>query len=511
MNIIPGADVVGFGFNILGEYDTSSLTTQLFIHQTNQASDYTYAGITYAVPDNLAVVPNTNEYGTTEVFQTAEQFQSYFSAKAGVSGSYGAFKGQFDAAYANTFNSNTSYWYCLSEASFNCWDIVLESTGLQWLSPGFSQDPSVDTLPSVFNEENKEDFFQVFRKFGTHYVTQVVCGGNLNYYEAVETSYSSNEQEISANAQMEYKALFLSASAQSSAEWNQLGESWANSRVVTIACTGGDASILNVLNPGFGDDYSNLYSTWSTSVNTNPAVMQFTLRPLSTLFSGDTADAVQQALVAYTNGAIIAQANANMTLGTGPNNSNFTTNATMICNGNIISPDPVTQPPTTPSGYPIGGLQVALLDSDTQEVQMCKLYYQDNNDFNNQPLIYTDMLADIQQYGQGNYICVVTAFAVNLMNYPTADFANWLYSCGAALSGWKEYIGFTGSPGMVSYTCIGKKGLMPGQADEDFSCTIDWYDDPWVVGDIDASSEVLLYDPMSMIAKQKEAQLQDKG
>ncbi len=508
MNIIPGADVVGFGFNILGEYDISSLTSQLFIHKTNDASEYTYAGITYAVPDNLAVVPNSNEYGTTEVFEGAEQFQNFFSAKAGVSGSYGAFKGQFDAAYANTFNSNTSYWYCLSEASFNCWDLVLEDSSIAWLSPNFSEDPSVENLPNVFNNDNKEEFFQVFRKFGTHYVSQVICGGNMNYYEAVERSYSSNEQEISANASMEYKALFTSAKATSEAEWNQLGQTWANSRVVTIACTGGDASILNILNPGFGDDYSNLYTNWSASVNTNPAVMQFTLRPLSALFSGQEADAVQQALIAYMNGAILVEANANFTPGTGQNGSNFTTGASMICNGNVINPDSVI-PPSTPQGWPVGALQVALLDSQTQEVQMCKIYYQDNNDFNNQPLIYTYMLKDIQQYGQGNYICVVSAFAVNLMNYPTADFANWLYTCGASLSGWKQYIGFTGSPGMVSYTCIGLKGLMPGKATESFAMTTDWMDSPWLVGSINASSEILLYDPMVIAQEQKE--LQDKG
>lgn len=510
MNIIPGADVVGFGFNILGEYDISSLTSQLFIHKTDQASTYTYAGITYAVPDNLAVVPNSNEYGTTEVFEGAQQFQQFFSAKAGVSASYGAFKGQFNAAYANTFNSNSSYWYCMSEASFNCWDLVLENSSPSWISPNFSEDPSVDTLPSVFNQQNKEQFFQVFRKFGTHYVSQVICGGNLNYYEAVEKSYSSNEQEISANVSLEYKALFTSAKAESEAEWNQLGQNWANSRVVTIACTGGDASILNVLNPGFGDDYSSLYTNWSGSVNTNPAVMQFTLRPLSALFSGDTADAVQQALIAYMNGAVLVEANANFTPGTGQNGSNFTTSAAMICNGNIINPDPVI-PPSTPQGWPVGALQVALLDRQTQEVQMCKIYYQDNNDFNNQPLIYTYMLQDIEQYGQGNYICVVSAFAVNLMNYPTAPFANWLASCGGALSGWKEYIGFTGSPGMVSYTCIGMKGLMPGKASESFSCTTDWYDSPWLVGSINAETEILLYDPMVMGKQAQEKVLQDKG
>lgn len=500
MSEIPGAGVLGYGFNILGEYDISSVTRQIFEHRDLDSQSYTYqpTGLTYQVPDNTTVIPNTTTTGASQVFSTRQQVQTYFAAKAGAKGSYGAFSGEFNAAYSQTFNTDVSYSYGLYEADFTGWNLALADQSSNWLSPGFIGDPDIETLPDTFTAQNQEQFFTVFRKFGTHFVSQVTVGGAMNYFVAVMKSYQKSEAEIQANIALEFKAVFYSASAESSAEWKQLGESWAESRVVRVDAVGGDTSPLNALDPEYGDCDKGIFDTWSSAVMQNPAVVGFTLRPLNVLFSGPKATAVQQALSAYTNGAIIASGTSDYTPGHAPGGGNFTTGSSIIVSGTIIEPNPPVQKPA-PYKWPnydiytpVGGYQIALLDRTSLEPIMSHVYYQDPSSESAEQHLYDDIMRDIDAVTATDYIAVVAGFAVDLMNYPSQAFSTWLASVGAEMSGWKDYLGFTGSPGQASYVCIGRKGLMPGGAVESFAAATDWADDP-SASTTDASGLVLIY------------------
>ena len=144
MQQIPGADALGFGFNILGDYDVSSVTSQIFAHQNQNAKQWTYpgSGITYDVPDNTSIFEDTSSSGASLVFDTREQFQSYFSNKSGASLSYGAFSGQFNMAYAQTINTDVSYYYTMYDSDFTAWQLVLTSQSSTWLSPTSSTTPT---------------------------------------------------------------------------------------------------------------------------------------------------------------------------------------------------------------------------------------------------------------------------------------------------------------------------------------------------------------------------------
>jgi hypothetical protein len=486
MSQIPGADVLGFGFNILGEYDVNSVTSQIFTHQNMDARQWTYqgSGITYQVPDNTSVFEDTSSTGASLVFDTREQFQSYFSTKSSASLSYGAFSGQFNMAYAQTVNTDVSYYYTLYDAEFTAWQLVLSNQSSSWLSPDFVNDPDVASLPSTFTPENQEQFFQVFRKYGTHYVSAVTVGGSLDYYLAVERSFSSNEQTIDYNVALEYKAVFTSAKAESQAQWQQLGQNWASSRSVRVDATGGDNSMLNVLNPTYGYSDVNVFQSWLNALMNNPTVMDFTLRPLNLLFTGAKANAVAQALEVYTNGAILAMANSDYTPGAGPDGCNFTTASTIVVNGMLTVPQPpVTPPPPAVFGpdaiAPVGGYQLALLDPSTYAPIMSHIYYQIYPPGKKQadPSIYGAMLADINTVTARGYVAVLSGFAIDLANPPTTAFAQWLSTVGAMLAGWKQFTGWTSSSYQASYVCIGKQGFTPGRALEAFATAAPQY--PW--------------------------------
>ncbi|MCR6642455.1 MAG: MACPF domain-containing protein [Sporocytophaga sp.] len=499
MNTIPGAEILGFGFNIMGEYNESSITFQLFTHKKQDATEYTYppTGVTYQVPDNTTVLTQNDTSGSSNVFNTRQQFQSYFSAKAGLSGSAGGFSGEFNMAYSQSFNTENNYYYGVSEANYQSWQLLMNSTNSQWLSTSFTEDPAVQNLPSKYTNENKECFFAVFRKFGTHFISKATVGGNLSYFVAIDQSFSSDQTQVQANLALEYKGVFFSTKAEAEAIWNQLGEQWAENRIVKVAAEGGDTSTLEALNPGFGDSENSVFTYWKSAVMENPSIILFQLTQLSELFTGDTASAIAEAIKVYTNSAILATANADVSFGQGPDGGDYITSSCIIVNGDIVLPDPVPVAPHPKvynwNGYdyvmPVGGFQIAIFDSDTMEVIMSHMYYVDTYSLDTEQNVYNDIMNDINEIIQTNYTVVIAGFAVDLMNYPTTEFATWLYSCGATLSGWKHYFGYTGVTGIVNYVCISKQGQLPGTAIEQFDYVMDWAYD---AKSIDTSAEVLL-------------------
>jgi len=503
MSLIPGASVIGCGFNILGSYSTRSVMSRIIsLGGTNSTWKYPPTGITYDVPDNASPVDYTNSTGSVYLYNTQEQFQSHFSQKAGASTSWGAFSAQFSLAYSQTLNTDVSYFYGIYEADFTAWQLKVDNTSASWLSPEFLTDPDVQALPTTFTPQNQELFFTVFRKWGTHYVAQVTVGGSLDYYEAVMSSYSSNQQQVSANIQLEYKAVFTSSKAESQTDWQQLGQTWANSRTVTVNATGGDNSPLNALNPAYGDSDQAIFTTWSSAVMQNPSAIEFTLRPLDQLFSGATAAAVQDALYAYTNGTILAYGATDYTPGTGPAGGNISTRWGILVNGTVIQPyPPVTAPPPDVLGpgqvVPVGGYQIALLDPDTYQPLMSHLYYQTYPPGTDVPDhgIYNAIMADIDTIGPNTYVAVVVGFAIDLLNYPSQAFSQWLMSVGATMTGWKKFIGYNYKGGLSNYVCVGRQGFATGQAIESFEAVYSpstWLDEPYLFT-MDPSVLVLTY------------------
>lgn len=498
---IPGASVIGCGFNILGTYSTRSLMSQIISLGDAGSSTYEYAGITYSVPQNASPIDYSLKSGTSYLYNTQEQFQSHFANKSGVSASYGAFSGQFNLAYSNTVNTDISYYYGIYEADITTWELKVNQTSANWLTPEFTSDPDVAALPDTFTPQNQEQFFAVFRKWGTHFVAQVILGGSLDYYSSVMTSYSSSQTQVKANIELEYKAVFTSSKATSELQWEQLGQNWANSRTVMVSATGGNSTPLNALSPTYGDSDSDIFSDWASGVEQSPSVIEFTLRPLTLLFSGTKAQAVQDALYAYTNGAIVAWGASDYTPGTGPAGGNISTNWGINVDGIVTQPNPPVAPlppvviaPGTV--IPVGGYQIALLDPVNYQPLMSHLYYQtyvpdtDEPD----PAIYDAIMADIDTIPPETYVAVVVGFSIDLRNYPSPAFQQWLLSVGATMQAWHKFIGYTFKGGLSQYVVVGRQGLVPGSATETLKAVYDtnWMAQPSLFT-MEAMSVVLTY------------------
>ena len=458
-DIVPGGQTVGYGFNVTGAYDLTSITSQLFDISGPPSGTWTSpSGTQYDMPANVSPVSNSKTDAHSFVSTSQSDYTSQFSQQCTVDASAGCFSGEFDYAYSDTFSSSQEYYYCWYAGSRRSYGLQIVSNDAPLLSAAFSSD--LDALPDALTDDNASSFYDFFNRYGTHYVAGLTMGAKFRYYVAAQKSFSSDQQQISDNVSLEYKAVFTDDSVHASQDWSTLGENWAASRIVTVDAAGGSSALMPVAAPGYGDNASDAFNEWLASIDDNPATVDFQLQPLSEL-CGDKADAVDQALNQYLNAAIIVDANLDMSV-TGPITSFMISAFGTTFPPPEPIPDPTPVPPPYPDNLPVSGIQLVLFDSDSFDVLLNTVYYMPPFDENFAAAVeklYAKMAADIASITDTNYVAAFVGFGIDSMEaFPPQDVLNWLTNCGAKLDVWRSLIDSSNPNNILNYVFIGSPG-----------------------------------------------------
>ncbi|HZZ33042.1 MAG TPA: MAC/perforin domain-containing protein [Phenylobacterium sp.] len=449
--VIPGASALGFGFNVLGPMDERSLTQAIFSPFNVGSGTYTDpdTSVVYAVPDGMAVSPLAKGGQTVQIFETEADFESWFNQEVDVNISGWSAELNFQFAYAQALSEQTVSKYCLLNDDYSKWALTLESQAQSLLDPGFLA--VVKALPATYGSDTDAAFFSFFDTYGTHVVRQVRVGGQFRYYLAVNTAAYSNETTISLNINLEYNAAFVDASAQSQTDWNTLGSNWTNNRSVTVSAIGGDASVLNAVDPELGTCDASVFQDWTEALEINPAVILYGTQEIHRLFGGATAANLKAAMDDYLTARITVQVQAT---------SGFTVT---VLNAGVAHPPlhPVTQDPA--AAY----ARVALIDPPTGKVLFDEAYQASIAGY--WPVVWTDVSNQIT--GLTDYIAVVAAAGVDLSTAPTGAMLSWMQSCGMAVAAWTNAYAPPGSQTVspTYYGGVGRTGLTSGAASEAFA------------------------------------------
>lgn len=425
-NLVPGAEVLGWGFNIFSTYSFGNEIRPLFDLGASGSWTSPSSGMTYTLPANVSTPGGSSSSAKAQSFATSSQFNSYFSQSASVSGSIGAFSASFSESYSSDQQNSSSYSWALVEADYLAWSVSLDYSPAILLA-NITIDPDWNTLPLTFNPADPANvgaFFAFFQKFGTHFISSASVGGSLYYYFSISNSasYSSTQTTLSASA--EYQGLISSVEAQADAHWAQCATNWTQNRqahAVTVPATTGVIDWVNPL-PGTYDQNGS-FAQWKTSVLNNPSRTKFHLTPIWALFSGVQATALQLAFKAYANNRVAVQSS------TGQQYPNISVN------GN----------PMTPSGgFPSGqqdGWQLVVLDSKTLVPQLNRFFVVDMNQPNWPDPSYDAMTDALQPYaGSSDYMLVAATSAINDGATPTGAFYTLLksFGAGAQLDRWMQ-------------------------------------------------------------------------
>jgi hypothetical protein len=456
MNTINGGSAIGYGFNALGTYDPSSLMSQVFTQTFNLKKTYTSSSnITYAVPDNVNVIDYTPKSGGTRVFTTQYDLQTYLSVSADLKASYGAFSGQVSASYSSAVQEWGSCFYALTDGWDGEWTLVIQAVDQSQITPEFAA--ALNQLPTAFDPSAPDAFFEFFYEYGSHYVHSVGVGGYYSYYEGVANNGSYSQQQVQANVALEYKAVFVDASAQSSADWQQLGQSWSTNRQVTIEAQGGDASVLTDLSPVFDTSAASSFKNWLGSVGKNPAPIQYFLHEWTELLPANSPRqiAVQQATKAYLNYNIYVNATMR-TDGSGSAAINVLGHNLQL---NVWPPNPT---------YSVSGIAIALVNQHTLQATLRSVYYFSDAAGSNATALYNQLLSDIGAANIDNSWLALAAFNYPWGIAPDSRLSNWLQNFGINDKVWIDNYYNCGMGG-AGYNFVAVGDFTADYSDQSFS------------------------------------------
>jgi hypothetical protein len=420
-NLVPGAEVLGYGFNIFGQYSFDSALRPLFdLGATTTPYTYPESGTVYNVPANVSPPGGSSATAAAYAFSSASEFVSQFQADASVSGSVGAFSGSFASSYSKQQQNSADYSWALVEGKYYAWHLQMLYSA-QILLSNITSDPDWANLPSTFNANNAQAFYTFFEKFGTHFISGVACGGTLYYYFSVSKQWSMSANQISASASAEYQGLISSTEAQASVYWSQCTNNWAAARqsyAITVPATTG---VIDWVNPPVDSyDQSQQFANWKTSVTNNPSRANFSLTPIYNVFSGAQATALKEAYAAYGSNRIHIESYRDRS-------------CTILVNGTPIQP---------PGGYPAGvnvGWHMIVLDATNNNTIFNRYYSVDYNQPNWPDPTYDQMASDLAPYlGSAKYTLVLASCYMDEGANPNNNLYGVLksFGAGAGLDQW---------------------------------------------------------------------------
>jgi len=452
-NLVPGAEMLGYGFNIFGTYSFDSAIRPLLKLGT-PGSWKAPSGTTYDLPANVATPGGSSSQASAYAFSSSSDFSSYFQSSASVSGSIGAFSASFSGSYDTAQRNSNEYSWALVQADFIAWHVGIDYS-LDIVRDDIKSDPDWSQLPSSFeptNANNVAAFYRFFEKFGTYFISSVATGGTLYYYLSIAKSASYTSTQITVSATAEYNGLIASGKASADASWGNCASNWTSNRqshAMTVPATTG---VINWVNPQSGTyDSNGNFAQWKTAVVNNPSRCNFSLTPIWALFSGAKYMALQQAYRMFASNRIMVQASRTGT-------------ANILVNGSPIIPD---------GGYPSfqsGGWQMVVLDAKTLSVKFNKCYTFNFNAPNWPDDVNVKIASDLKPYVGSNENNILIAATSNIDDAcsPNADLSAMLrgFGAGPALNQWTladPNHGCSSGTGSAVYALVGATKSGGGQ------------------------------------------------
>ncbi len=391
-NLVPGAEIVGYGYNIFGDYSFDSAIRPLF--KLGAPSPWVApSGKTYDLPTNVPAPGGSGSSASASFFATASDFVSYFQGSASVSGSVCAFSASFSSSYSTSQQVSSSNSWALVNADLVSWHVGINYSP-EILLDEVKNDPDWKALPQTFDPNDRANtlaFYRFFQKFGTHFISNVVVGGSLYYYFAVSRDANYSAEQIETSASAEYHGLICSAQAEAQANWGHCAQGWTSNRqshAVTVPATAG---VIDWVNPPDGAyDQNGGFASWKTEVTNNPSRCKFSLTPIWMLFSGTQWLALQEAYAAYGSNRISIEAYRNGI-------------ATILVNSDAMIPA---------GGYPVTGTQgwqLVVLDRKNLEVKLNKFYTMDYTQPNWPDPTCNLMAADLRPFSGGKDHLLIAA------------------------------------------------------------------------------------------------------
>lgn len=287
--ILPGADVIGQGYDATGHYaDVTSLTLRIF--DLGPADDEVDApnGKTYAMPiaikDSCTFADMSHGNYHCVSGETAEEYRKSLSIDTKISADYLLFSGSVKTHFSKEEIASFNHTFVTLYHHYDMWTIALPDISTLHMLPSAKAD--IDGTGGMSPSG-------VIRKYGTHVVAAAVIGGRARYSCFVDRSKYISNTTVQVAAEAAYKGtLKLDMSVQT--EHKEAVEKLKSSSRIDFDTIGGD----------FKADFNPAsFVDWMNSFKEHPVLVDFTGRSLIEIYklaaTKQRRDALKDAFVEY--------------------------------------------------------------------------------------------------------------------------------------------------------------------------------------------------------------------
>jgi len=291
---LPGANLLGKGYDVFGFYASpNSTTTQLF-NLPQETALVSVGNYSYKVP-NLVLAHWLGEEAKSILFgHHIEEFQKTFSAKAGLSGKAGFFSASIQAEFSSAVVRKSEWQFVLLEDSVHSCSIELPALGQlrQYLRTDVRQD--------LLNAEPRD----LFTRYGTHFVRKAIVGGRCEFWCYVSQSKKYTKEQIEAQVKAGYTRLTGSIGFEAGAGGTSDYQTFSKTFNASLRVKGGQSDKRGELSNASKPDR---FAHWAASVDSAPALVDFTSDSLTGIWELCENKARRDALKHYYETTILAE------------------------------------------------------------------------------------------------------------------------------------------------------------------------------------------------------------
>lgn len=236
------------------------------------------------------------------------------TVNAGVSGSYGGFKGEIAASFDRSDIQSNTNEYAVTYIDMTLVPIYLENItwddmrSKDYMTPGAYK--AINGLSRTYSSTNSEGFKRLIQTYGTHMVTSAKLGGRVRHSLTVDISKITSAYDIGAFAAASYGNAFVDAGASVDENFKKSYETNKKNCKEKISILGGDSKLALALSNNFNK--TNL-DAWMESVNVDAMALvgfenpENSLIPLYELVDEDKYPKRRDSLKTYMESAAFAK------------------------------------------------------------------------------------------------------------------------------------------------------------------------------------------------------------
>lgn len=187
------------------------------------------------------------------------------AANAGVSGSYGGFKGEIAISFERSDMQSNTNEFALTYLNMVLMPVYCEA-GLEEIRTDYMTLPAYKAINGLSRTypSTSEGFKKLIQDYGTHLLTRAKLGGRVRHSLTVDISKITSAYDIGAFAAASYSNAFVDASASVDENFKKSYETNKKNCKEELSILGGDMKLAQELSNNFNK--TNL-DAWANSVN----------------------------------------------------------------------------------------------------------------------------------------------------------------------------------------------------------------------------------------------------